>query len=92
VAALFLYLNTRNWFVVAASVIIAGALIVGFYFFKRDVFSGFIQKFLSWFSLNKRYDYFSMGLLKLENLFYYASFCGLFLFLTVRLIEKRRWN
>jgi hypothetical protein len=23
---------------------------------------------------------------------YYASFSGLFLFLTVRLIEKRRWN
>jgi ABC-2 type transport system permease protein len=56
------------------------------------VFYGFAQKFLGWFSLNRRYESFSMGLLKTDSLLYYASFTGLFLFLTVRLIEKRRWN
>jgi len=47
---------------------------------------------MGWFSLNSRYNPFSMGLLKFDDLLYYASFFSLFLFLTIRLIEKRRWN
>jgi ABC-2 type transport system permease protein len=89
---LFLYLNTRNWPIVVGVLIAAALAIGGFYFFKRTVFYGFAQKFLGWFSLNRRYESFSMGLLKFDALLYYASFTGLFLFLTVRLIEKRRWN
>jgi len=89
---LFLFLNTRNWVIVLATVVV-GALVIGaFYFFNKDVYFGFIQKFLGWFSLNQRYQSFSMGLLKIDSLLYYLSFSGLFLFLTVRLIEKRRWN
>jgi ABC-2 type transport system permease protein len=89
---LFLFLNTRNWVIVLGAAILGGLVIGGFYLFKQDVFFGFIQKFLGWFSLNRRYNFFSMGLLKFDSLLYYASFSGLFLFLTVRLIEKRRWN
>ena len=89
---LFLYLNTKNWVIVLGAAIIGGLAIAGFYFFKRDVFFGFIRKFLGWFSLNRRYQPFSTGLLKFDSLIYYSSFAGLFLFLTVRLIEKRRWN
>jgi ABC-2 type transport system permease protein len=90
--ALFLFFNTRNWAIVLGAVILGGLTIGGFYLFKRDVFFGFIQKFLGWFSLNRRYQSFSLGLLKFDSLLYYASFAGLFLFLTVRLIEKRRWD
>ena len=92
VLLLFLYLNTRNWVIVLGVLILGGLVIGGFYLFKQDVFFGFIQKFLGWFSLNRRYQSFSMGLLKFDSLLYYASFSGLFLFLTTRLIEKRRWN
>ena len=89
---LFLFLNTRNWVIVVAALLAGGLAIGAFYLFKRDVYFGFIQKFLGWFSLNRRYQSFSTGLLKLDSLLYYASFAGLFLFLTIRLIEKRRWN
>jgi ABC-2 type transport system permease protein len=89
---LFLYLNTRNWIIVLGAAILGGLAIGGFCLFRRDVFFGFIQKILGWFSLNRRYQPFSLGLLKFDSLLYYASFSGLFLFLTVRLIEKRRWN
>jgi ABC-2 type transport system permease protein len=77
---------------VLGTVIAAALVIGGFYLFNRNVFFGFMQKFLGWFSLNRRYESFSSGLLKLDSLIYYASFTGLFLFFTVRLIEKRRWN
>jgi ABC-2 type transport system permease protein len=91
-AGLFLYLNTRN-VVIAAGVTVLGALVIAvLYLVKRDVFFGFIRNFFSWFSLNRRYGNFSMGILELESLIYYISFSGLFIFLTVRLIEKRRWN
>jgi len=89
---LFLYLNTRNWVIILGALVAGGLVIGAFYLFKKDVFTGFIRNFLGWFSLNRRYQTFSMGLLKFDALVYYASFSGLFLFLTVRLIEKRRWN
>jgi ABC-2 type transport system permease protein len=91
-AVFFVFLNTRNWFITLASVIVFGLVIGGFWYFNRTVYTGFLQKFLGWFSLNRRYTYFTMGLLKIDSLIYYITFCGLFLFLTVRLIEKRRWN
>ena len=89
---LFIYLNTRNWLIVLGTALIGFLTIGGFYLFKRDVYWLFIRKTLGWFSLNNRYQPFSMGLLKFDALLYYTSFSGLFLFLTVRLIEKRRWN
>jgi ABC-2 type transport system permease protein len=89
---IFIFFNTRNWVIVLGAALLGGLAIGGFYLFKRDVFFGFIRKILGWFSLNSRYEPFSTGLLKFNSLLYYASFSGLFLFLTVRLIEKRRWN
>ena len=96
---LFLFLSTRNWFIVLVTAVLAAAVILflyffvsGYYYLFRNIYSGFLQKFLGWFSLNRRYQNFSMGLLKFDALLYYVSFSGLFLFLTVRLIEKRRWN
>jgi ABC-2 type transport system permease protein len=89
---IFFFFNTRNWVIVLGGAVLGGLAIGGFYLFRRDVFFGFIRKILGWFFLNNRYESFSMGLLKFNSLLYYASFSGLFLFLTVRVIEKRRWN
>jgi ABC-2 type transport system permease protein len=91
-AGLFLYLNIKNLYLGIGVVIVGALIIAALYFFKTNIFSGLIRNTLSWFSLNQRYSNFSMGILKVESLFYYTSFSGLFLFLTVRLIEKRRWN
>jgi len=88
----FIYLNTRNWVIVLGAALVGGLAIGGIYLFRQDIFFGFISKFLGWFSLNRRYGSFTMGLLRFDSLLYYASFSGLFLFLTVRRIEKRRWN
>ena len=53
---------------------------------------GTVGKILDWFSLLNRYDDFSRGILGLGPVVYYLSFVAVFLFLTVRIIEKRRWS
>lgn len=53
---------------------------------------GILSKILSWFSLMTRYDDFSRGIFSLAPVVYYLSFVAVFLFLTVRVIEKRRWS
>lgn len=53
---------------------------------------GFASKILSWFSLLSRYEDFTRGILGLSPVVYYLSFIAVFLFFTVRVIEKRRWS
>jgi ABC-2 type transport system permease protein len=89
---LFVFLNTRNLFITAAVFLVCAGAIAGFWFGKQAVFTGLPQKFLGWLSINRRYQPFAQGLLKVDALVYYASFSGLLLFLTIRIIEKRRWN
>ena len=89
---IFIFFSTHNWVITLGGAILGGLTIGGFYLFGQNIFFGFIRNFMDWFSLNSRYNSFSMGLLKFDDLLYYASFSGLFLFLTIRLIEKRRWN
>jgi len=55
-------------------------------------FGGFIAKVLDWFSLLARYQDFYRGILDISSIVYYLSFIAVFLFLTVRVIEKRRWS
>jgi len=52
----------------------------------------FLNTVFSWMSLYKRYNDFSAGILSLANVIYYVSFCGVMLFLAVRVIDKRRWS
>ncbi|GAB4368648.1 MAG: hypothetical protein Kow009_05390 [Spirochaetales bacterium] len=87
----YIYLNTKNIYITIAVFLLGAIIITVTYFVNMGIFIGFMRKFFSWFSLNKRYENFSMGLLKVDSLVYYLSFTGLFLFLTVRLIEKQRW-
>jgi ABC-2 type transport system permease protein len=70
-----------------------GALIIGsLYAFNRNLFEGLIINVCGWFSLLKRYQEFASGLLTLSSVVYYLSFITAFIFLTVQLIAKRRWN
>ena len=53
---------------------------------------GFLTTVFSWVSLYTKYYQFSAGILSIANVFYYVSFCGIVLFLAVRVIDKRRWS
>ena len=55
-------------------------------------FAGNIAKVMRWFSLLSRYEKFNTGILKLDSVLFFISFIFIFLFLTVRVLEKRRWS
>ena len=52
----------------------------------------FLRPVLSWFRLYSRYNQFAAGRLSFANVLYYLSFSGLMLFLTVRVLDRRRWS
>ena len=47
---------------------------------------------LDFISILSRYDNFSLGLFDFSALLYYVSISGVFIFLTVRIYDKRRWG
>jgi ABC-2 type transport system permease protein len=88
----WLFLSIRHLIITVAIGIAGVAAIVLLYIFQTYIFYGLIGKVLEWFSLIKRYENFSMGVVKLSDIIYYLSFSSFFLFLTVRLIDKKRWS
>lgn len=60
--------------------------------FEASVKSPIAKKIIDWFSLLNRYSEFQSGILNVENIVYYLSFIFVFLFLTVRVIDKRRYS
>lgn len=78
----------------AASVITIGVILgficIGFVSSLIDI--QWIRVVLDWLSVLSRFDNFSAGIFDFAALFYYLSICFAFLFLTVRVYEKRRWG
>ncbi|MFW5684114.1 MAG: ABC transporter permease [Spirochaetota bacterium] len=89
--AAFFYANTRSWITGIAVLVVGAATIVVLHLVQPDVFNGLIAEVLDWFSLLERFDSFTLGLIEIEEVVFYLSFTSIFLFVTVRLIEKRRW-
>ena len=87
-----LYFSTKNIIVSIITAIVGLGTIATIYLTKKELFEGFIVKFFSWFSLLARNTQFSMGILSLDSIIYYISFSFIFVFLTIRMIEKRRWS
>lgn len=57
-----------------------------------SVKSEFVSQIVGFISVYERYTDFTGGLFSLSSVVYYISVTVLFLFLTVRVIEKRRWS
>ena len=51
-----------------------------------------IRTIISWVSVYARFGNFTNGLFDFAAVFYYLSICAVFVFLTVRVYEKRRWS
>lgn len=77
--------------IVAAIISFVSLLIM----WMADAFStqvgGQIGTAMGWISLLSRYNIFTQGILGLPEIMYFILFTGLFIFLTIRIIERRRW-
>ncbi|MBE6548862.1 MAG: hypothetical protein E7670_00360 [Ruminococcaceae bacterium] len=55
-----------------------------------DVYA--IRFVISWFCVISRFSYFTSGILDFASILYYISITAVFLLLTVRVYDKRRWG
>ncbi len=69
---------------------IAVMLLIGV--FSDSIRVQWIRAVIDWISVLNRFDRFAYGLFDFSALLYYLSITGIFLFLTVRVYEKRRWG
>lgn len=86
------YNSTRN---IIASIIFgvfASLVAGGLYLFDNHIYDGVIVRVLLWFSIFTRFNTFGHGILHISYVVYYISFSLLFVYLTVNVIEKRRWR
>lgn len=83
---------TENLF--SAAVLTLGILIIfeaiGLLSNLTDVYV--IRQVFDFLSVLTRYDNYVYGIFDIGSSVYYLSICGLFLFLTVRVYDKKRWN
>lgn len=54
--------------------------------------SPLLSKIFTGMSFYSRYSEFTSGIFNFSNVLFFASVCVLFLFFTVRVLEKRRWS
>lgn len=90
-AGLFVSTLTENQMIAAVGGIglnIGFILIDSFAAFMPTQFLADALRSLSFFS---RYSEFTVGIFSLSNIFFFVSVSFIFIFLTVRVLEKRRW-
>jgi len=86
------YNATRNIIATAVVAVVALAIAGGLYYFNNLIYDGLIVRVLLWFSLFGRFQSFSRGILNINDIVYYVSFSALFVYMTINVIEKRRWR
>jgi len=86
------YNSTKH---ILSALIVGGAGIafsIGLYWTNNLIFDGVIVRALLWISVYSRFNNFSVGILSTSDVIYYISFVALFCYLTINVIEKRRWR
>ncbi|MBO5127266.1 MAG: ABC transporter, partial [Clostridia bacterium] len=66
--------------------------IVGVYAVDSSMFAGAISEILTAVSMFDRLTTFQNGMFDLTAIIFFLSVCGLFVYLTVQSMEKKRWN
>ena len=82
-----------NWKVTAGVLVVGAALIVAFYLRDSSAFANLLPDVLGKFSLLSAFDSFSTDhVFDVPGILLYVSISALLVFLTVQVIQKRRWN
>lgn len=89
---LFISSLTENQIVSAVVSIGVFALIMASQAFAAGINNTILRVIVKWFSVMDRFSGFQRGIFDITALVYYISLTTVFLFLTVRVYEKRRWE
>lgn len=90
--ALLIYYWTRSAVITGLFFLMAEGFLTALYLVKPTVFEGVIQKILGVLNISGHFSEFGSGIFDVNGIVYYVSLIGVFLFLTVQSIQKRRWS
>ena len=86
------YNSTRNIITSVVLAVVGAGIALALYFMNNLVYDGVIVRTLLWFSIFARHSAFNQGVIYLSDVVYFVSFSTLFVYLTINVIEKRRWR
>ncbi len=89
---LFLSALTENQLIAAVSSIAIIAVLLLISLIAQNIPMEWLRVVVRWFSVVDRYTPFTVGYFDIPSLIYFISFAAVFIFLTVRVYEKRRWS
>lgn len=87
-----LYSGTKSIAGTLASGVLCYLLLFAAYMLFPALFDSTITRLLGWLSVLNRFQNFYLGVFGLSDVVYYVTFAAAFLYLTVSVIEKRRWS
>lgn len=92
VAVLAVFLLTRNSVIACGTAAAAIVALTIVFILKKTAFEGLFAGFLSALSLAAKFDAIARQSFEISAVVYFVTVAGLFIFLTVQSIQKRRWS
>lgn len=89
---IFISALTENQFIAAVISFAVGLMLMFMDSFAYLVQSNFMRSVFNSLSFNAHYTKFTQGMLNLPDIVFFLSIAAVFLFLTVRVFEHRRWQ
>ena len=89
---MFISSLTENQLAAAVATIAVIVLMLVLNVANSYIDSYFIRSVINWVCIISRFDNFAAGILDLSSMLYYISLAAVFLLLTGRVYEKRRWG
>ena len=83
---------TKSRYIAFCTGAVLEIVLVFCYFFNSSAFSGLFTDFISGLSLYERFYDFSNGVFDITGVVYFITVIGLFTFLSIQSMEKRRWT
>ena len=83
---------TESQVIAAILSIGAGLLVTSISMFKNMVNIEFINNMIDSIEMMGRYENFTLGIVKFSDIIFFISIAVLFIFFTIKVLERRRWN
>ncbi len=83
---------TKNIIAALATGAVLEAALAGVYLYNSSLFEGLFPTLMKELSLFSRFNGFVDGIFDLTSVIYYISVSGIFVFLSIQSMEKRRWS